>query len=252
MKNITATVITLNEEDNIRDCIANLQRVCNEIIVVDSNSSDSTVEIARSMGARVYVQEYLGDGPQKRFGVQYASNDWILSIDADERLDEDMVAAIQALDLEQTEYDAFAFRRKSFIGREWVRVWYPDYLVRLYNKQSAHYEPIKGHAKVVANNVKALDSHIIHYSYKDYSDMVRRIDRFSSRGANILYDKRKKASAASPLLHSIASFLKVFVTKKGFLHGLTGLNVAVISAFSTYVKYAMLVEKYENEKRQGE
>lgn len=89
---ITGSIITLNEENNIKDCIESMLTVCDEIIVVDSESNDKTVEISRSLGAKVYIQPYLGDGPQKAFGVQYASNDWILSIDADERLEQDMIS----------------------------------------------------------------------------------------------------------------------------------------------------------------
>ena len=103
---ITGIVITLNEQNNIRDCIENMQTVCDEIIVVDSNSSDQTREIAAELGAKVIVQEYLGDGFQKNFALNDASSDWILSLDADERLTPEMIAEIKSLDLKSTKYDA--------------------------------------------------------------------------------------------------------------------------------------------------
>ena len=246
MQPITAIVITLNEEDNIRPCIESLQRVCDEIIVVDSGSDDKTVEIAESLGATVYHQPYLGDGPQKAFGVPYARNDWILSIDADERLDEDMVRDLEGLDMNATDFDSFAFRRKSFVGDTWIKVWYPDYLVRLYNRQTAGFEPVRGHAKVSGNNTKRLHSHIIHYSYRNYREVVQRIDRFAARGASVLYEQGHRPNAWSPLLHGLGAFLKTYIAKKGILHGLPGLNIAVVSAFSSYIKYVMLQELYAN------
>lgn len=144
--NISATVITLNEEGNIRDCILSLQKICNEVIVVDSLSTDNTVLIAEDSGAKVYKQKYLGDGPQKDFGVQFAKNDWMLSIDADERLDEDAILEIKKLDLNTTDYDGFALRRKNFVGEHWIKAagFYPDSVVRLYNKNKTRYLPKNG------------------------------------------------------------------------------------------------------------
>jgi glycosyltransferase involved in cell wall biosynthesis len=109
MNSITGIIITLNEENNIADCITSLRQVCNEIVVVDSGSSDHTVTIAEEMGAVIMIQPYLGDGFQKNVGLPKAGNDWILSLDADERLTDEMVSAIRELDLEKATVDAFAF-----------------------------------------------------------------------------------------------------------------------------------------------
>ncbi len=244
---ITATIITLNEEANIREVIESAQTVCDEIIVVDSESTDKTVEIARSMGAKVYVQAYLGDGLQKDFGVQYATNDWILSIDADERLEPQMSEVINALDLAGTPHDAFAFRRKTFVGDRWQKIWYPDYVTRLYNKTKCRYLPVKGHAKVDAKNVKPLACDMVHYSYIDLSDVTIKIDKFSKRGATMLFAQGKRVSRFAPFTHGLASFIKEYFLKKGFLYGLDGLTITLVSSFSAYMKYAMLVEMQENE-----
>jgi len=117
-KNITATIITLNERKHIREVILNVQKICNEVIVVDSFSSDETCSIAEELGARVIQQKYLGDGGQKAFCEQYASNEWILSIDADERLEEEAIAYLRDFDYENEEFEAYSFRRKSFIGEK--------------------------------------------------------------------------------------------------------------------------------------
>ena len=128
---ITANIITLNEEKNIEAVIKSVQTVCDEVLVVDSISSDRTCEIAESLGAKVIKQAYLGDGPQKAFGAPYASNDWILSIDADERLDLNSIEEIKKLDLENSSYDAYSFARKTFVGKSYIKLWYPDRVARL-------------------------------------------------------------------------------------------------------------------------
>ena len=240
---ISGTIITLNEEANIADCIRSLQQVCDEVVVADSQSQDRTVAIAEELGAKVVVQPYLGDGPQKAFAAQQASHDWVLSVDADERLDDDMVEAIRALDLANTECDAFAFNRKTFIGKTWIRVWYPDYVIRLYNRKTAAYEPIKGHAKVQAERIQRINAHLIHYSFDDYHELMRQNARFSARGASILLDKNKRIGALSPLIHALSAFFRKYVSKKGFLYGEPGFTVSLATAYGTYMKYVMARRK---------
>jgi glycosyltransferase involved in cell wall biosynthesis len=247
MAAITATVITLNEAENIRDCILSLQKVCEEVIVVDSLSSDDTVKIAEELGARVYKQEYLGDGPQKDFGVQYANNDWILSLDADERLDEDAIASIQGLDLENTSHDGFAFRRRNFVGEHWIKAagFYPDAVVRLYNKNQARYLPKKGHSSVAAKNVKHLNAHLIHFTYKDYAHWMERINALSSRDAWAMYERGVKANKFTPAWHAIAAVIRKLVFKGGIFQGLDGMTVTITTAFHAYMKYLKLIELYD-------
>ena len=245
---ITATIITLNEEDNIKECIKSVQTVCNEIIVVDSLSSDNTVKIAKELGAKVILQKYLGDGLQKDFGVQFASNEWVLSIDADERLDEDMIKEIKSLNLNDTKNDAYAFRRKSYIANRWQKLWYPDYVTRLYNKNRCRYLPVKGHSKVDSKNLKKLKSHILHYTYADLSDMARKIDKFSHRSAKMMFENGKKVSSFTPAVRGFMAFFKKYILKKGFLYGLDGLSVSLFAGFNTYLKYAMLIELDNNTK----
>jgi len=244
---ITGTIITLNEEANIAACIASLRRVCDEIIVVDSESSDRTVDIARDLGAKVYVQKYLGDGPQKAFGVQYAKNDWILSLDADERLDEDAVATITALDLVHTSADAYAFRRKNFAGQHWVKAagFYPDEVTRLYHKQRAGYLPKKGHSSVKAERIESLPAHIVHFTYDDYAHWIQRINQLSSRDAWAMYEKGVKPSRFAPALHAITAVVRKYIFKGGFLQGLDGATVTITTAFHAYMKYLKLIELHE-------
>jgi glycosyltransferase involved in cell wall biosynthesis len=243
---ITVTIITLNEAEFIQDCIESAWKVADEIIVVDSLSSDNTQEIARKYGAKVYEQSYLGDGPQKDYGVQFASNDWILHLDADERIDDLMLAEINALDLSGTSYDAFAFRRKNYIGNRWQKVWYPDYMIRLYNKNRCRFLPMIGHTSLNTKNYQRLKGNIIHYSFKDIGDYISRAAKYSKRDAKVLFDSNRKVSNFDPLLHGLTAFLKLFFLKKGFLYGLDGLTASLLSGFRSYMKYAQVIEMRGN------
>lgn len=244
---ITANIITLNEEKNIKDVIKSVQEICDEVLVIDSLSSDKTCEIAESLGAKVVKQEYLGDGGQKAFGAPLAKNKWILSIDADERLDTNAIQAIKQLDLDSTSYEAFSFARKTFVGKNFIKLWYPDRVTRLYNRDLCGYSTVGGHAKVESSNIKALDADMLHYSYDDYSHMIKTTHKFITRGARISYEDGKRASAFDPFLHGVGALFKALVLKGGAFHGVHGWNVAVISAFSSYMKYALMLEMQESE-----
>ncbi|MEA2019661.1 MAG: glycosyltransferase family 2 protein [Campylobacterota bacterium] len=243
---ITANIITLNEEKNIEDIITSVMSVCDEVLVVDSLSTDRTCEIAEQLGAKVLKQEYLGDGKQKAYGTPFAENDWILSIDADERLDTNAIEAIGKLDLENTSFDAFSFSRKTYVGESFIKLWYPDRVTRLYNRKKCSYSTAGGHAKIDTKNVKDLNADMLHYSYENYSHMIKTTYKFITRGARIAHEDGKKASKLDPLLHGLGALFKALILKGGLFHGVNGWNVAVISAFSSYMKYALMLEMQEN------
>lgn len=243
---ITANIITLNEENHIEAVIKSAMEVCDEVLVIDSLSMDKTCEIAEALGAKVMKQAYLGDGMQKAFGVPFAKNEWILSIDADERLDANAIEAIKKLDLEHTPYEAFSFARKTYIGKAFIKLWYPDRVTRLYNKSKCGFTTAGGHARVDTQNVKALDADLLHYSYADYGEMIKTSHKFITRGAKIAHEEGKKASSFDPFLHGVGALFKALILKGGAFHGVNGWNVAVISAFSSYMKYALMLEMQEN------
>jgi glycosyltransferase involved in cell wall biosynthesis len=245
---ITANIITLNEEKNIKEVIKSVQTVCDEVLVIDSLSSDKTCEIAESLGAKVIKQEYLGDGPQKAFGAPFAKNDWVLSIDADERLDLNAIEEIKKLDLENTIFDAFSFARKTYVGDNFIKLWYPDRVTRLYNRRKCAYSTAKGHAKVVTENICDLEADMLHYSYEDYIHMIRTTEKFIKRGAVLAYEDGKRANSFDPLIHGVGALFKTLILKGGAFHGINGWNVAVVSAFSSYMKYAIMLEMQKNEK----
>lgn len=242
---ITGIVTTLNEESNIVECIRSLKLLCDEVIVTDSLSSDSTQLLARDAGARVIAQKYLGDGPQKNVALQYATNDWVLSLDADERLTDELVSVIRGIDLESTEYDGFAIRRRNYIGDRWVKAcnWYPDYLVRLYRKDKLRFIDRRQHAFVPEGNTRRLKADIIHYRYKNYDSLFSKPERnYSTRGAKILYLQGKKANAFSPFLHGLAAFVSNYFFRGGIFGGLDGYVLSRAVAHNSFLKYAKLLE----------
>jgi len=244
MEKITGTVITLNEEHNIGPCVESLFRVCDEVVVVDSGSTDRTQELAEAGGARVFVQPYLGDGPQKNHALQFATHRWVLTLDADERMDDDMVASILSLDLSKTDRDAFVFKRKSHIGQRWIRRcgWYPDWLPRLYDRERTRFAQVIGHAKVESRNPERLAGNIVHYAYPDLHAYEQQMNRFSTRGARMLHDDGKRARPWTPATHGSWAFLRAYLMRGGILQGVDGLTVSCVIAHHSYMKYAKLIE----------
>lgn len=243
--NISGIITTLNEEANIADAIASLRQVCDEIVVVDSESTDRTVEIARELGAKVYLQRYLGDGIQKNVALQYVTNRWVLSIDADERLSDELVAWIRSTDFETTPYDGFAVRRRNYIGSRWVKCcgWYPDHLVRLYRHDRLRFRDVKQHAFVPTNNTLKIKADLIHYRYKNSGELFSKPARnYSTRGAKILYLQGKKANAFTPFWHGTAAFLSNYFLRGGILGGVDGFTLSLAIACNSYMKYAKLLE----------
>lgn len=245
MNHISGNIITLNEERNIEACILSMKQVCSEIVVVDSGSTDNTTNIAKSLGAIIIHQPYLGDGIQKNVALEHVNNDWVLSLDADERVTKEMAEAITNLELNKKDHDAYSFRRRNMIGERWIKQcgWYPDRCIRLYNKNSARFADTKQHAAVKAKKVKNINADIIHYSFRNIGELFAKPGRnFSGRAAKIMYHKGKRANALSPFLHGLNAFLRKYIAKRGFLGGVDGFTVSLSSAVNSYLKYAKLLE----------
>lgn len=245
MNSITGIIITLNEERNIAECIKNKQQICNEIIVVDSGSTDHTLLIAEELGAVTIVQPYLGDGFQKNVGIPHAANDWILSLDADERMTDEMVQAIKALDLERSQVEGYGFPRRNYIGSRWIRHcgWYPDVCIRLFDRRKTKFKEVKQHSYVTAATSERVRGDILHYSFNNLGELFSKPGRnFSTRSARIMYTSGKRTRPWSPPLHGINAFLRRYILRMGFLDGIDGLTVALSSGVNSYLKYAKLLE----------
>ena len=166
-------------------------------------------------------------------------------MDADERLTDEMVKSVKALDLSTTQHDAFAFRRRNYIGSRWIKQcgWYPDFCIRLYDKNQTRFAAVKQHAAVKAKNPERMNADIIHYSFENLGQLFAKPGRnFSGRAAKIMYQKGKRANSFSPFTHGLNAFIRKYIFQKGFLGGVDGMTVALSSAVNSYLKYAKLLE----------
>ena len=247
---ITGTIITLNEEKYISRAVESLANICEEIIVLDSKSTDSTRKLAELSGAKVFTQSFLGDGKQKKEASKFSKNDWIFSLDADEYLDIDLIKFIKKIDLNSTIYDSYSFKRKNYCGNEWVKAagFYPDRVTRLYNKSKVNYDLHIAHAAVRGTKTYKSESHIIHNTYENMEDWVDRINFQSSLGDKQLFVDNKKPSNARPITRSLFAFFKKLFIKGGILQGKNGFKVAITTMFATYIKYIKLNDLYKNNK----
>jgi glycosyltransferase involved in cell wall biosynthesis len=244
MQQLSVVIITLNEEKQIARCISSIAPIANEIIVVDSNSTDSTVSVAKSLGATVIIQPFLGYIEQKNFALQKATNTFCLSIDADECLDNTALQQIQSIKQNGFSADAYKINRCNFYNRKWIKhgTWYPDTKIRLVNKTQAKWGGINPHdeLQVHSKNIVHLKGDILHYSYENYSDMIIQNNKFTTIMANALYKAGKKSNWFKMLINPTVAFINGYFLKLGFLDGKDGFIIAKTIAYFTYVKYAKL------------
>ena len=251
MAKISACIISYNEEAKIEDCLKSLEPVVDEIILVDSNSTDKTVEIASRYTTKVYLQDFLGHIEQKNFAVEKAENDWILSLDCDERLSPELQAAILAGKDELGDRDAYEMPRKTFYIYRWLNhCWYPGYKVRLFNKQQCQWGGVNPHDTIVVDGGKVgrLRGDILHYSFDSISNHLRRIDYFTDIAAQEIIDKGGRVTVITPLLHACSTFIKLYFIQRGFLDGFAGLTVAVLSFVHVFVKYGKVLTKRKRDR----
>jgi glycosyltransferase involved in cell wall biosynthesis len=243
---ISATVITHNEEANIA---AALESLCwaDEIIVVDSESADRTVEIARRYTTRIFVRGWPGYSAQKNFAADQARNDWVFSLDADERVSDELRREIERLDLDaDSRFAAFEMARLTYYLGRWIKHsgWYPDYKLRLYNCKRAHWRGEYVHESLgVDGDTGRLRGDLLHYTVRDASEHHLRIDRYTSLAAEQSYSQGKRASVASLFFTPLTTFMRSFIVKRGFLDGVQGLAIAFFAAHYAFLKALKLWEK---------
>lgn len=247
---ISAIIITKNEEASIIACLESISWV-DEIIVVDSGSTDNTVKLSKSYGAKVYSRNWNGFGIQKNRALKLATKKWILSIDADERVSEDLRNYI--LSLKDKNNYAYSIKRKSNYCGTWLNYggWGSDYVVRLFRKSAAKFSNELVHEAVITKDpIKKIHYHLLHFTYHNYEEVIKKINIYSSASASILYSKKIKSSLFKTLLHSLWAFLKTYVIQCGFLDGKAGLLLAISNSQYTYYKYLKLSFLYQNKKHQ--
>jgi len=251
---ISAVIITCNEEKNLEAALASLRGVASEIVVVDSFSTDATFRIAKKHTPRVVQRKWTSYADQKNYANGLAAGPWILSLDADERLSPGLREELLALKASFQEPDCAGFsmpRRVFYLGR-WIKHsgWYPDRRVRLFRKDAARWEGDYVHESLfVAGRIERLQGDVHHFSYRDITDHLDRINKFSSLGAQKLYAKKIKCRAVHLLCLPPARFIKSYILKRGFMDGFPGLVISVLNGYAIFARYAKLREIWKKGER---
>ena len=247
---LSAVLITRNAASVLEPCLESVA-FADEIVVVDSASSDATAELARSHGARLVQKEWLGFGRQKQFAVEQAAHDWVLCLDADERVSPRLAASIQAA-LAAPAAPVYRMpRRNRFLGR-WLAhgEGYPDWSPRLFNRLNARWSDDLVHEKVLyAVTPGTLQGDLLHDSSDDLTAYLERQNRYTTLAARQAYELGRSAGVAHLLLSPVVRFIKFYVLRLGFLDGLPGLLHISIGCMNSYLKYAKLIELRRAESR---
>ncbi len=239
---ISLIVITRDEQDLIGQCLASAC-FCDELIVVDSNSTDRTVEIAKGLGAKVFDQPFTDYVRQKQIALDHATSEWVLLLDADEQATHDLGAEIVATLSAPGAADGYRIRRVLYhLGHYYTRPIYRDRPVRLFRRDRGHIGGVDPHDKVIVNGrVERLTAPILHFSYRDISDHVATINRFSTRGAAEM--EPSAFAAVQMFTHAVWRFFNFYIIRGGFLDGGRGLYAAMTAAFYVFLKYAKTYER---------
>ena len=252
---VSAIVVCFNEERNIGACLDSLSW-CDEIVVVDSFSTDRTVEICRQYTERVVQRQWAGYRDQKAFAHSLATKDWVFLVDSDERVSPELRDEIkESLLAYDGAYAGFSVPRLVFyLGRWWWRGgWYPDYDVRLFRRDRATWGGTDPHEKILVDGeVRRLRNPLYHFSYHDIEDHVQRINRYTSISSRELFHEHKSWRMRDALLRPPFRFFRSYILNRGFLEGFAGFYVALTAAVYVFLKYAKLWELELKRKDEGD
>lgn len=241
MRHITAVIITKNEERNIGRCLDSLVGVVDQMLVVDSGSTDETTKICKEKGADVYTRTWQGYSDQKNWGNEQASHDWILSIDADEALSVELKESILAA--KSVDRSNYSMARLANYCGQWIHHsgWYPDKKFRLFDRRETKWRgDIHETLNSEGNEPKLLHGDLLHYSYYSVEEHAAQANRFSSIAARSMYVNGKQPSLINVLFNPFFRFFKFYFLKRGFLDGFAGFTISSIAAYEVFLKYAKL------------
>jgi glycosyltransferase involved in cell wall biosynthesis len=239
---LTVTVITKNEADHLTAALESV-RWADEIVVVDSGSADATVAIARRFTPNVVVRDWPGYGAQKNHAASLASHDWILSLDADERVTPALAAEIRELLRAEPPARSYRIPRLTFYLDRWIRStdWYPDYQLRLYDRRAGRWSERLVHESVsVDGTVGTLRRELLHHPYRDVADHLATIDRYTTLAAMQMRRDGKRAGWPSLAVHPPLAFLRNYILRGGIKDGRAGLRVSILNTYYVYLKFAKL------------
>lgn len=254
MIKLSGVIITFNEERNIEKCLQSLVPVVDEIIVIDSFSTDETKTICSQYNVKFIEQEFLGYIEQKNFALKQASHDYIVSLDGDEALSESLQKSITNLKLNWIFNGYYSIRFNNFCG-QWIKHsdWYPNKKLRVFDRRKAEWKGINPHDSIVMNNPKDktgyLKGDILHWTYQTYSEFNSKTEHFSTIAAKAYHDLGKTAPVWKIILNPTWAFFKAYFFRLGFLDGLNGFVICVQTANITFLKYTKLREIIKNAKK---
>ncbi len=248
---ISATVITFNEEKNIQRCLESLEGIVEEVIIVDSFSTDNTKKICEKFNIKFYEREFIGYSNQKNWAIEKAKYDIILAIDADEVLDIKLKKSISNIK-DKCELNGYYFNRKTNYCGQWINFsgWYPNKQLRLFNKNKGSWNDNLVHEKVnfyKKTKIGYLNGNLLHYSFRSRKQHLQQIDRFSELKAEMLSRDGKNTNIIKIIFSPIIKFFSSFILKLGFLDGYCGFIICLFSAYSKYLCHIKLISK-NNEK----
>lgn len=248
---LSGVIITYNEERNIGRCLSSLKDICDEILVLDSFSTDQTEAICRTYGVRFEQHPFEGHIQQKNEALHRATHDWVLSLDADEALSPELKDAILALKENTPQQLGYSMNRLTNYCGKWIHHsgWYPDVKLRLVYKAGAYWGGINPHDQLFVNDnrdLQHLTGDLLHYSYYTKADHFKQITYFSEIAAKELFARQIKSSIPLIILKVLAQFTKSYWIKLGFLDGLAGWHIATRSAYATYLKYTLLRKLWQH------
>lgn len=249
---ISATIIVKNEEDNIA-AVCETVSWADEIVIVDSDSTDRTVEIAKKYTDKVFNREWNGYKDKHEFADAQTSHDWIFWIDADERVTPELLTSINILKKTESASlaDGYRIARKTEYLERWIKHsgWYPDYQMRLYRKQESFWDGVAPHQTArVKGRVDILEGELLHYTKRDLSDHHRVTDQYASLAAEHMVKDGRTIGSMGMLLNAIAAFIRTYILKQGFRDGVQGMIIAGFTAYGVFLKYAKVWEIHNTNK----
>lgn len=245
---LTVAMITLNEEKNLERTLKSVQDFADEIVIVDSGSTDRTEEIAKKFGAKFVYQEWLGYGLQRNKAIELSTSDWILNIDADEEISPELANKIKGIK-ENSRYKVYKINFMSVCFNKKIKHggWSNSYRIRLFKKDAGRFNENAVHEEFITKEeVSKLNEYIYHHSYSDLADYLRKFNKYTTLGAVEYHYKNKKAGIISIVLSPLYKFIRMYIFRLGFLDGIEGFVLAILSALYTMVKYYKLREIYKN------